>query len=423
MNSEEASVFVPLPIKDPRPRTLWLALGSLLFIIMLAVVGAVAALTGAQIPFLPSSTDSADGQSARQFLNAPPLPKIAPVEYLKVAPETAKQINDAVPFTKDPVPAASPLFLKFTTPADQQRAVDCLAAAVWYEAGNDPTGQSAVAQVVINRMRHGAFPNSVCGVVFQGSERKTGCQFTFTCDGSIIRRRPAPAMWSIAQGIALTALRGMVFSRVGWATHYHTDWVVPNWSSSVDKVAAIDTHLFFRWRGANGKPRAFHNRHTGVEPRIQGMTGLSLAHGETADGPAIAEANGAAELASLSLPVDHPPAVPEVNLRGTALARASTSENLYVIKLDSGQLTGSTALIGVELCSSARAACTVAGFVGTPGRAVARTMGKVEFPDRLPDFYYFVDRSRGRERILWNCNIASRPNQSQCMPHDFRADG
>ncbi|MCZ3110870.1 cell wall hydrolase, partial [Acinetobacter baumannii] len=69
----------------------------------------------------------------------------------------------------------------------QARAIDCMAAAVLYEAGDDAVGQRAVAQVVINRVRHPAFPKTICAVVFQGSDRATGCQFTFTCDGALVR--------------------------------------------------------------------------------------------------------------------------------------------------------------------------------------------------------------------------------------------
>lgn len=157
LDTLDTPAFTPLPIRDPRPRTLWIALAILMFVIMLAGMAVVAAVAGTPVPFLPSGTDSEISEAGLRSANGSPLPKIEPVEYLAVPPATAKQINDAVAFTTDPVPAAAPLHLSFATPADQQRAIDCLAAAVWYEAGNDSIGQSAVAQVVINRMRHGAF--------------------------------------------------------------------------------------------------------------------------------------------------------------------------------------------------------------------------------------------------------------------------
>ena len=74
--------------------------------------------------------------------------------------------------------------------ATAKRDLECLAEAVYYEARSEPQeGQRAVAQVVLNRVRHIAYPGTICGVVYQGSERRTGCQFTFTCDGSLARRR------------------------------------------------------------------------------------------------------------------------------------------------------------------------------------------------------------------------------------------
>src|SRR5688572_1678743 len=86
-----------------------------------------------------------------------------------------------------------PFVLITPDPTDRLAAVDCLADAIYYEAGFEPVaGQRAVAQVVVNRVRDRNFPKSVCGVVFQGAERKTGCQFTFTCDGSMNRRPPKP---------------------------------------------------------------------------------------------------------------------------------------------------------------------------------------------------------------------------------------
>src|SRR3546814_14176438 len=75
-------------------------------------------------------------------------------------------------------------------------------------------GQQAVAQVVLNRVRNPAFPNSVCGTVYEGSSRSTGCQFTFTCDGSLTARRE-PAAWERARQVAQMALAGFVYAPVG----------------------------------------------------------------------------------------------------------------------------------------------------------------------------------------------------------------
>ncbi|HEX8414179.1 MAG TPA: cell wall hydrolase, partial [Sphingomicrobium sp.] len=170
------------------------------------------------------------------------IPAVEPVAFQALDPADARQFNSAVPFSTGPNPAAQPF--RFAGSEEQlARATDCLATAMIYEAGDDAVGERAVGQVIINRVRHPAFPKTICGVVFQGSERRTGCQFTFTCDGAMVRP-PSEAGWARARKLAAAALSGYVFSRVGHATHYHTDWVVPYWSASLDKVAAVDTHLF-----------------------------------------------------------------------------------------------------------------------------------------------------------------------------------
>lgn len=149
---------------------------------------------------------------------------------------------------------------------DKARALQCLSMAVYYEAESESmAGQAAVAQVVLNRVAHPAYPSSVCGVVFQGSERRTGCQFSFTCDGSLARH-PSRAGWARAQSVALAALAGQVFRPVGTATHYHTHAVNPYWASSLDLIGSIGAHRFYRWKGSAGRPGAFSNAYFGGEP-------------------------------------------------------------------------------------------------------------------------------------------------------------
>ena len=136
-------------------------------------------------------------------------------------------------------------------------ALECLTAAVYHEARSEADeGQRAVAQVVLNRARHPAYPASICGVVYQGSLRATGCQFSFTCDGSLSKPRE-PEAWSEAQEIAQAALSGYVHAPVGHATHYHTVAVRPKWSASLDRLTRLGDHIFYRWRGKAGQPGAF----------------------------------------------------------------------------------------------------------------------------------------------------------------------
>lgn len=139
---------------------------------------------------------------------------------------------------------------------DQSRDLECLTQAVYYEArGEGRDGMKAVAQVVLNRARHSAFPNTVCGVVFQGSNRSTGCQFSFTCNGAM-RGAVNRTAWDRARDIASAALSGEVFAPVGSSTHFHTTAVSPKWRHSLVRVNHIGDHIFYRFGGRNGSPEA-----------------------------------------------------------------------------------------------------------------------------------------------------------------------
>jgi spore germination cell wall hydrolase CwlJ-like protein len=164
------------------------------------------------------------------------------------------------------VTAAQPFSTRLASAVDRGRALECLTAALYYEAATEPDdGQRAVAQVILNRVRHPAFPATVCGVVYQGTERGTGCQFSYACDGSMARS-PAKAQWNRALRIAATALNGSVFAPVGEATHYHTYAVTPAWNRSLVMTAAVGAHFFHRWQGYWGTPQAFKQVYRGGEP-------------------------------------------------------------------------------------------------------------------------------------------------------------
>jgi hypothetical protein len=191
---------------------------------------------------------------------------LSPDELRKLSPEEARRWNATIPISLAPNPPARAFVLRTSDPEDRRRALDCLTAAVYYEASSEPDeGKEAVAQVVLNRLRHPAFPKTVCGVVFEGSELPTGCQFTFTCDGSLLRA-PSAAGWARARKLAEAALSGFVLKRIGHATHYHTVWVAPYWNTSVAKVGVIGAHIFYRWEGNWGLPGAFAGRYAGAEP-------------------------------------------------------------------------------------------------------------------------------------------------------------
>jgi Cell Wall Hydrolase len=167
----------------------------------------------------------------------------------------------------DPGPAVSALAFRGQSGLDSFRAQQCLAAAIYYEAASESEdGQRAVAQVVLNRVRHPAYPNSVCGVVYQGTERGDRlCQFSFACDGSMART-PSSSGWATANRIARLSLAGYAYTPVGAATHYHTLAVNPYWNKSLTAVGVIGAHIFYRWGGNAGKPSAFYARYNGSEP-------------------------------------------------------------------------------------------------------------------------------------------------------------
>jgi spore germination cell wall hydrolase CwlJ-like protein len=177
---------------------------------------------------------------------------------------TAEELNALRPFATLPIRPMRPFVLKAAS-ADYRRALECLSQAVYYEAAREPqVGQEAVAQVVLNRVRHPAYPKSVCGVVYQGAARTTGCQFTFTCDGSL-RWAPQAALWSRAKGVAARALAGYVDKTAGSATHYHAQYVAPYWAPTLVKMTQVGQHIFYRWTGPWGEPAAFTGRYVGGE--------------------------------------------------------------------------------------------------------------------------------------------------------------
>ncbi|WP_267387821.1 cell wall hydrolase [Sphingomonas sp. GC_Shp_3] len=180
---------------------------------------------------------------------------------LPLPPEAA-----TTPATDGTIHPAAPFDMRRATALDRGRALDCLTTAIYYEAATEPdAGQQAVAQVILNRVRHPAFPATVCGVVYQGSEH-AGCQFSFACDGAMLRGQPSRSYWLRAMRVAAAALGGYVCAPVGLATHYHTFAVTPAWNRSMVMTAAIGAHFFHRWQGWWGTPAAFRQIYAGGEP-------------------------------------------------------------------------------------------------------------------------------------------------------------
>lgn len=356
-----------------------------------------ASAIGGVLSLVPRPQTALMGEISTAAAPTTPPPAVLPVEYIPLAPTDAVAANSAVAFATRDFPAATP-FLFSGGADDRQRALECLSAAVLYEAGDDAKGQRAVAQVIINRSRNPAFPKSICGVVFQGSERRTGCQFTFTCDGALARSW-SDAAWMRARYVADTALSGSVDPTVGLATHYHTDWVRPYWSDSLQKIAAVDTHLFFRWPGYWGTPAAFRTTLPGNEPIVAKLAGRSSVHGSVIAPPMTPELAATANVA------------PVGEARVVTQAAAGTRDAVYVT-LDRRAPPESYVTLALKLCG-ARTYCK---FMGWTNPMFTPADDNVDATARQAmSFSYLRDEATGFEKAMWNCEEFARDDKRQCM--------
>jgi spore germination cell wall hydrolase CwlJ-like protein len=365
---------------------------TLIGILVIALMCAAAWVYRGQFP-------AHDHASSTSVALGPAPPPVEPMIYQQVSEDVAKAKNAETPFTTKPVPPAAP-FRFAGGGLDLARAIDCMASAIYYEAGAETlAGQKAVAQVILNRVRSPAYPTTICGVVFQGSERRTGCQFSYTCDGSIIRRKPSESYWTNLRALARQMIGGEVYAPVGWATHYHTNWVLPVWSARLDKVRQEGTHLFFRWNGYWGTPGAFRGSGGAGEPAQARMVALSPFH-RTPE--TLAEAQTLATLmASLGT--------------GTATGDAVFADpdgGQFILAIDPG--TDPSMLVGLaERTCGDRAYCKVMAW--SKGAAM---------PSRLPvddaqfgamAFSYLRNRANEFEKPLWNCAVFPRDDKRQCI--------
>lgn len=212
--------------------------------------------------------------------------------------EAAAALNAAIPVGNGPIEAALPFYLTENNMTNAEKALRCMTQAVYYEAGFEPlAGRYAVAQVILNRMRHPAFPKSVCGVIYQGSTRP-GCQFSFACDGSLLRA-PSPKAWAEARQVAEQVLAGTVTSAVGMATHYHANYVSPYWAPKLHKITQMGAHIFYRWPGNWGRRVAFNGVYRGGEyiPAVSSLANMNA--------NAAVDGDPELDVASAAAPVRH----------------------------------------------------------------------------------------------------------------------
>ena len=155
-----------------------------------------------------------------------------------------------------------PNYAALIDPKDSARQMRCLAEAIYFESRSEPEdGQAAVAQVVLNRVRSGIYPTTVCGVVYQDRNRPFACQFTFACEGKSLRiEEPGP--WAVATRIAQDVVSGANYNpKVGEAVNYHANYVAPFWVGYLKRVDRIGAHIFYAMRdGVNWAPGALNGR-------------------------------------------------------------------------------------------------------------------------------------------------------------------
>jgi hypothetical protein len=153
-----------------------------------------------------------------------------------------------------------PNYAALIDPKDNARQMRCLAEAIYFESRSEPAaGQAAVAQVVLNRVRSGIYPTTVCGVVYQDRNRPFACQFSFACEGKSLRiEEPGP--WAVATRIAEGVVSGKSYNpAVAEAVNYHANYVSPFWVGYLRRVDRIGAHVFYAMRdGVNWAPGALN---------------------------------------------------------------------------------------------------------------------------------------------------------------------
>jgi spore germination cell wall hydrolase CwlJ-like protein len=159
----------------------------------------------------------------------------------------------------------------------------CLATAIYFEARGEPVrGQVAVAQVILNRVRSPLFPETICGVVYQG-QMHPGCQFSFACDGHTDNPRN-DGQWALAQSIAKKITAGELWlPEVGYSTYYHANYVTPDWVGDMSKIDKIGRHIFYKKRNevpyeveASDETDAADSAKVAANGAADGSAGLTL---------------------------------------------------------------------------------------------------------------------------------------------------
>ncbi|MBX7482604.1 cell wall hydrolase [Qipengyuania qiaonensis] len=388
------------PSRRPRQVVPMLAFGALVLVPFLGL-----GLFG-NLPSSPQNSGPAKTVAGTSAAEVAALPATAEdtVVTSELDAADAKSRNAAVDFASIGPGSARP-FRFVGSSADRIRARDCLALAGMAEAGGGNEDQRAVMQVVLNRARHPAFAKTICGVVFEGSQRPTGCQFSFTCDGSLARRY-SDAAWRMARARADAMLDGATDATIGNATHFHADYVYPWWSDKLDKVAKVGPHIFFRWRGFWGSGNALSARYRGDEPdwtalrtTAQAVAAANPLPTLLQGGEAVRSITGQSTSSPGPATAGTPPASPGPGVHFVLVARSDSPD---------------------ALVERARALC--------PGDRYCQVYGwddAANIPGELPlsgearrtlRFSFLPERAGNAETIYVDCGFIAQPVTARCLP-------
>ncbi|WP_306096990.1 cell wall hydrolase [Qipengyuania flava] len=386
-----------LPPHDDRGPLAAFAALTLLPFALLALMGGLSTPAASPPPIAPVET-------AGPMPDLPASPEDT-VVLSELTATDARARNAAVEFAA--VGPGTPSPFRFDgSAADRLRARDCLALAGMAEAGGGDSDQRAVMQVILNRVRHPAFARTVCGVVFEGAQRPTGCQFSFTCDGSLARRY-SDAAWRAARDRAEQMLGGATHAPVGNATHFHADYVYPWWSDQLDKVAQVGPHIFFRWRGFWGSGKALSARYGGEEPDPLQLRQTALATAAASPLPSLVESGEAVR--SITAQTG-----PSAAGQGPATSdAASPAPGVHFVIVGSGDAPAQLVERARSLCPGTRY-CQVYGW-DRPG----------DIPSALPlsrearstlRFSFLPERAANPETVYFDCRLFAQPEVGRCLP-------
>jgi spore germination cell wall hydrolase CwlJ-like protein len=211
-----------------------------------AAAGSTGAAAGARTPGVSRATALSSTTPAPA--DATPIEIAAAPVSIPHAPGLDREARpDTTVATK--IDPERPRYVDLINPENLNKEQRCLAEAIYFEARSESDeGQAAVAQVVLNRVKSGLYPASICGVVYQNQHRHLACQFTFACEGKALRIADRDS-WATARRIADEVLEGKTYlSDVGGATHYHADYVRPYWARRLKRMDVIGRHIFYKLR-------------------------------------------------------------------------------------------------------------------------------------------------------------------------------